>query len=94
MKKCKSIFWRMPSFSPRWLHNGYGEAFELVKSNGGSEFVAHKLKVLDSGDEGLYVDEKVAESEAKEPDSKRLRFEGQMSVAANPFEAPQGSHAH
>ena len=43
----------MSSFSPRWLHNGYGEAFELVKGNGGSEFVAHKLKVLDSDDEGL-----------------------------------------
>ena len=74
----------VPSFSPRWLHNGYCEAFELVKGNGGRESVAHKLKVLDSDDEGLDVDEEAAESEAKEPDSKRLRFEGQMSVAANP----------
>ena len=53
----------------RRMRNGHDEAYGLVKGNCGSGFVAHKLKVIDSDDEGLDVDEEVEGSEAKEPES-------------------------
>lgn len=65
------------------LHNGYDEAYELVKGNRGGEFPQRKLDVLDS-DAEIDVDEPTEVASCNEPDSKRLRFEVKMDDAASP----------